>query len=344
MKNDKEKLKKIFVAGFLVIAFSVFAEVTFTAFAAETTPTPTPTVNVLEGVSYTPLVTLPLGEEGAILSSWTLSTYLSGMLRLIIALGGAVAVFMAIIGGVQYVASGITPSAKNDAKDRITNAFIGLAIILTSYLLLNTISPDLVNFKLALPMIELPAVPRPSQAPSIFLQPSSECSDTCGPGFSCMSFTNEFGTTSACEPSATTCGSCVNLNNNGIPQKSGACGAGTCQVSSQIAYNLGELDTSLTLQGINWWVTEAWPPTRSHVASCQNPGPDAGTCVDANFKTTPPTAKNINIFIQSAHSAGLRAVYEVSTSIMRETLIKEGVESVIYVPGITGDHFSIYSI
>lgn len=144
------------------MTFFMFTGATFTAFAVEAPKAEKPKeeLNVLEGVSYTPLVKLPLGEKGAELSSWTLSTYLSGMLRLIIALGGAIAVLMAIIGGVQYVASGIAPAAKNDAKNRITNAFIGLAIILTSYLLLNTINPDLVNFKLALPEVKVEVTPQ----------------------------------------------------------------------------------------------------------------------------------------------------------------------------------------
>lgn len=192
MKHHKEKLKKVFAAGFLAIAFSMFVGVTFTAFAAETTSTTT--VNALEGVSYTPLVNLPLGKDGADLSKWTLSEYLSGMLRLIIALGGAVAVLMAIVGGVQYVASGIAPSAKNDAKARITNAFIGLAIILTAYLLLNTINPDLVNFKLSLPKIEGTSGEEPEvTTDSIFLQKSDKCAEVCDAGYSCMSFIGESG-------------------------------------------------------------------------------------------------------------------------------------------------------
>lgn len=194
MKNDKEKLKKVCAAGFLAVALFIFAGTIDTAFAAETTTTSTTTVNVLEGVTYTPLVSLPLGEDGADLKEWTLSTYLSGMLRLIIALGGAVAILMAIVGGVQYVASGIAPSAKQDAKNRITDAFIGLAIILTAYLLLNTISPDFVNFKLSLPKIAGTSGEEPEvTADSIFLQKSDKCTEVCEAGHSCMSFIGESG-------------------------------------------------------------------------------------------------------------------------------------------------------
>lgn len=109
--------------------------------------------NTLE-VSYTPLAPLPIGEGGSSPDTWTISSYLSGMLKLLIALGAAFAVLRGIIGGVQYIASGITPDAKNRAKSDINNAIIGLVIVLTSYLILNTINPKLIKFEWSLPPIE----------------------------------------------------------------------------------------------------------------------------------------------------------------------------------------------
>ena len=108
--------------------------------------------------SYTPLAPLPgtfTGTETA--PSTDLTTYLAGMIKLLIATAGAAAILVAIIGGTQYVASGITPDAKNNAKDRIQNAFIGLALVLTSYLILNSINPKLVQFNLLLPPVGAPA-------------------------------------------------------------------------------------------------------------------------------------------------------------------------------------------
>lgn len=108
---------------------------------------------VAHAQDYTPLAPLPLGAGGAQLNTYTLSSYLSGAIKLLIALGAGLAVVMAVIGGTQYVASGIAPQAKNDAKERILNAFIGLALILTSYLILNSIDPNLVKFNLTLPPV-----------------------------------------------------------------------------------------------------------------------------------------------------------------------------------------------
>ncbi len=100
---------------------------------------------------YSPLVTLPGVTESG--TGVTMGAYLAGMMKFIVALAGVFAILMAIIGGVQYVASGITPNAKSDAKERITNAFIGLALILVSYLILYSINPALVSFNLTLPSI-----------------------------------------------------------------------------------------------------------------------------------------------------------------------------------------------
>lgn len=111
------------------------------------------TVLVVHAQSYTPLAPLPIGEGGATPSSYTMSTYLSGALKLLIALGGAFSILTAIIGGTQYVAASITPDAKNNAKKRIENAFIGLALVLTSYLILNSINPKLLAFNFMLPAV-----------------------------------------------------------------------------------------------------------------------------------------------------------------------------------------------
>lgn len=158
-------------------------------------------------IEYTALAPLPLGEGGTELTKYTISTYLSGMFKLIIALGAAVAVVMGITGGIQYVASGISPSARSGAKERITNAIIGLVIVLTSYLILNTIDPKLVAFNFQLPPIEgTRAVVAPEVVgESIFLRSSNKCPNVCGPGSTCMSFVDASGEeVSACEPTPPT--------------------------------------------------------------------------------------------------------------------------------------------
>ncbi len=63
---------------------------------------------------------------------------------------GISALFSIVRGGVLYMFSGTNPSRVSEAKKWIWNALFGLLIAAGSYILLNTINPDLVehNFDL----------------------------------------------------------------------------------------------------------------------------------------------------------------------------------------------------
>ncbi len=75
------------------------------------------------------------------------SNFVNGLIKILIALGGAITVVMIMVFGVQYMISG-TSSGKSISKDRIVMALGGLILIFCSYLILNTINPDLVNIKI----------------------------------------------------------------------------------------------------------------------------------------------------------------------------------------------------
>jgi len=66
---------------------------------------------------------------------------------------GGLAVFIALlIAGFQYLSSIGNPATMREAKDRIISALLGLVLLLGSYLILNTINPQLT--KLQLPPFE----------------------------------------------------------------------------------------------------------------------------------------------------------------------------------------------
>jgi hypothetical protein len=120
-------------------------------------------VFIAHAQGYIPLAPLPETVDPTT-GKTDMGRYLAGMLKLIIGLGGVFAILMAIIGGTQYVAASINPSAKSDALSRIQNSFIGLALILSSYLLLNSINPNLVALNLTLPPISSPDTNAPGVA------------------------------------------------------------------------------------------------------------------------------------------------------------------------------------
>jgi hypothetical protein len=68
-----------------------------------------------------------------------------------IGLGGLAAFIALVIAGFQYLTSVGDPAKMKDAKDRIISAFFGLTLLLGSWLILNTISPNLTT----LPPLEL---------------------------------------------------------------------------------------------------------------------------------------------------------------------------------------------
>ena len=64
-----------------------------------------------------------------------------------IALGGIATFFALILGGFQYISSMGKPEAMKEARERITSAIWGLILLLSSWLILNTINPDLTTFR-----------------------------------------------------------------------------------------------------------------------------------------------------------------------------------------------------
>lgn len=70
--------------------------------------------------------------------------YLNLIFNIAIALCGALAVIMIIIGGIEYMGEE-SVFGKTKAKSRITSALLGLVIALGSYAILNTINPELLG-------------------------------------------------------------------------------------------------------------------------------------------------------------------------------------------------------
>ena len=65
-----------------------------------------------------------------------------------IALGGLAVFIVLIIAGFQYLTSVGDPTKMKEAMDRIESAFLGLVLLLGSWLILNTINPELTTLRL----------------------------------------------------------------------------------------------------------------------------------------------------------------------------------------------------
>ena len=85
----------------------------------------------------------------------SIQTYLPRYIRYLyhfsIITGGLIAFLAVIYGGFKFLTSAGNPSATKDARDQILAGFLGLIIILGSFIILNEINPDLTSMKPPLP-------------------------------------------------------------------------------------------------------------------------------------------------------------------------------------------------
>ena len=72
-----------------------------------------------------------------------LSVFFQYLYNLGIMIAGVLCFIMAVWGGLRYITSGANPSKMKDAKEQVSFAFLGLMVILGSWMILNTINPDL---------------------------------------------------------------------------------------------------------------------------------------------------------------------------------------------------------
>ena len=75
----------------------------------------------------------------------TAAEYIVYFFNLAVAVGAFIAVVMIVMAGIDYVTAEGNASKIDDAKGKIRNALLGLAVLLGSFLILNTINPGLTS-------------------------------------------------------------------------------------------------------------------------------------------------------------------------------------------------------
>ncbi|MCE9628487.1 MAG: hypothetical protein K8Q91_00590, partial [Candidatus Vogelbacteria bacterium] len=197
---------------------------------------------------------------------------------------------------------------------------LGLIIALTAWLFLNTLNPKLVNLNLNLGQI-------------ITNNSDTVVGTSGGGGGQTDSGTDSGGNNPPAPPG---CDDCVSLTDYGLTCKDPS----SCSLNAATAEKLGTLNQLNSNDGINWRVTEGYPPT---INTHKNPCHYNATCIDAGL-TSEKTGSNIQKFYDNAVSAGLRPVYEVTSSAREAELKSQGYTGTIKVIGhATGEHFSVYN-
>jgi len=141
-------LKKIILI-FLLVAFLVLLSASFSLAQEEGKP--------LE-VGYPEVG----GWRPETIQQAVLPQYIKYIFTFSIAIAGLVAFGALIYGGFRYITSAGAPTAQTEAKDQIFAGLIGLVILLSSYLILTTVNPQLVLLKapkvLTIKTTEIPGV------------------------------------------------------------------------------------------------------------------------------------------------------------------------------------------
>ena len=237
---------------------------------------------VAHAQGYVPLAPLPgtTITDASGVQRTDIATYVSGMIKLFIAVGASLAILFAIIGGTQYVAASINPVAKQGALEKVQNALIGLAIILSSYLVLNSIDPKLVEFNLSLAPVTSTRL-EPTVSPYVEQMSASSC------------------------PVGVSCVPCVGCSSipASIPNK--GCGVGQCFLETSLLQKIKNVQSLYpTLTG--WRITESWPPTVKHLSSCHT----NGSCADLNNSNGQTVPSVIKVYYDAFTAAGLDVTYE----------------------------------
>jgi len=107
----------------------------------------TGSVNAAEIKSFTPLTNIPL------LESWQPGEEFEGstkgvfnqLFSLSIRIGAMLAVFMFIWGGLHFITARDNPTSITKGREKMKNAVFGLLMLLSTFVVLNTINPELLN-------------------------------------------------------------------------------------------------------------------------------------------------------------------------------------------------------
>jgi hypothetical protein len=93
--------------------------------------------------TYTPLEPLSPAQSGTL----SMADFVKELFRILFSISGLIAVVALTAGGIQYMVSEV-PGVKAASLDRIKASMYGILILIGSYMLLYTINPQLLEFRL----------------------------------------------------------------------------------------------------------------------------------------------------------------------------------------------------
>jgi hypothetical protein len=178
-------------------------------------------------------------------------------------ISGVLAFGAIVYGGVKYTLAAGNPSGQSEGKEWVKGALLGLFLLVSAYLILNVINPDLTK-------CTLPQFPKIS-------------------GVGGGSITTTGG-------GAAGCPNCAYISGTGFYCKS----ASSCTANPAM---ISELQCIVQKSGVALKVTEAYPPTVSHISQCHNDG----CCIDTAINSFQDCSQ-VQAVVDAAHQCGAIAV------------------------------------
>lgn len=283
-----------------------------------------PFLTFAQVADYAPLAPIPqLTTSG---NKVNINSFVPGAIKLGIGIAGALAVIFLMYGGVQYITTDSVANMGN-AKDTIYNAIFGLLLAISSYAILYTINPKLVEFDFKLQ--------NTGPADALSDRGTGRGPIIGGEATSTTEFTpfTNVGCTNNCVA--------VSKSTTGINTKDSLnCGTNPCYLNSNLINKLQGVNSAMG--GAGWQITEVFPPRVAHISTCHNGGPLAGTCADVAL-TTDSSYQKMDMFLDAIKAQGLSVGYETSVQAdyakwIKEPMLKEHWSNFKYNASSTGIH------
>lgn len=135
----------------LSFALGILLAAPLVAWAAGATGTWEEPVNEevkINPIIFSPQISIPGFESGKPVTEDTLGNYFRAIYVYFISSVGAIAVAMIIFGGFRWITAAGNASKIQAAQETINSALIGVVLALTSFLILNTINPNLTRLRI----------------------------------------------------------------------------------------------------------------------------------------------------------------------------------------------------
>ncbi len=102
-----------------------------------------------QGANFVPLAPIPgltdSGTASQVLSSGSFAAFFNNLYKFLVGLAAALAVIEIVIGGLEWSTAGDNTSKVSKGRERITQAVLGLVLVLSPVLVFSIINPTILN-------------------------------------------------------------------------------------------------------------------------------------------------------------------------------------------------------